>query len=274
YAYSMDSISDNLNDPETGLTIRESPEGTEGPEDFAMVSSGNIYILDSPANRIQHYVSGQYKNTIPLPDGERYLRLKLWGKKLYVLGQNRLLKIDLNSEEFSTISLPEIANFGAYVVDIVVRSNRLVFVTETLGNYEYIPPANPIQKSEVTYSVSRNGGISGDTVVIADSGSLWGVPAKDLWITPVGFSSFPSLFVSAIRQDLPRDAEGYCSVLEYAKDGTLLNTIPINTSSLKYLPHHFATLGSDGNLYMLLIYEDHFTIRTTEFFRTEPSILE
>ena len=118
-------------DEKTGVTYYLASDGAyRAPNDFAVINEKDIVILDSVSCRLQRFKDGQYFDTVNLPeDLGDYYELCVIGESAYVLANGSLVKVDLNTKELSSISLPnpekETPNYmGLYVKYILLLLSK------------------------------------------------------------------------------------------------------------------------------------------------------
>ena len=258
-------------DEKTGVTYFLASDGAyQAPNDFAVINEKDIVILDSVSCRLQRFKDGQYFDTVNLPeDLGDYYELCVIGESAYVLANGSLVKVDLNTKELSTITLPnpekETANYmGLYVNNMLVQDGKLYLVTELYGNFCLNEETQEVEKTSsanMPYSSKRTGGISGKEIVVAKGDRRWTIDAMNRSGDVIGFGEDGILYFYLEDGDLTREDEGYCRILKCeAGKGVIAESIVAVSKWILSTQNTFAKLGADGSVYVLALHEDDFVL--------------
>ena len=258
-------------DEKTGVTYYLASDGAyRAPNDFAVINEKDIVILDNVSCRLQRFKDGQYFDTVNLPeDLGDYYELCVIGDNAYVLANESLVKVDLNTKELSSISLPnpekETPNYmGLYVNDMLEQDGKLYLVTELYGNYCLNEEAQEVVKTEsanIPYSSKRAGGIDGKEIVVVKGDRRWMVNAPNRAGDVIGFGEDGIVYVYLYDLDLTREDEGYCRILKCeAGKGVIAESIVDVSKWILSSQNTFAKLGADGSVYVLALRENDFAV--------------
>ena len=255
-------------DEKTGVMINMTPGVEAGPSDFAVISDGDILILDVLVHRLQHYKDGTYYETIRLPEDQDCLKLCVIGENAYVLTLDSLLKVDLNTKKQSSIPLPDMTHSGdskpgQCVIDMLEEDGKLYLVTGEYGNYSLNEETQALEKAgaNAAYSISRIGGSSGDNVRVTKGNRSWTVHLPGYFYGDVvGFDQEGNLYYQLTDWNkMPKD-EGWRRILKCAADGGIKAESVVDTAKWVYRPLGSAKMGSDGNVYIFGLYEEKFIV--------------
>ena len=258
-------------DEKTGVTYYLASDGAyRAPNDFAVISENDLIILDNVSYRLQRFKDGQYFDTVNLPeDLGDYYEICVIGDNAYVLANESLVKVDLNTKELSTITLPnpekETPNYmGLYVNDMLEQDGKLYLVTELYGNYCLNEQAQEVVKTEsanIPYSSKRAGGIDGKEIVVVKGDRRWMVNAPNRAGDVIGFGEDGIVYVYLYDLDLTREDEGYCRILKCeAGKGVIAESIVDVSKWILSTQNVFAKLGKDGSVYVLALRENDFAV--------------
>ena len=255
-------------DEKTGVMINMTPGVEAGPSDFAVISDGDILILDVLVHRLQHYKDGTYYETIRLPEDQDCLKLCVIGENAYVLTLDSLLKVDLNTKKQSSIPLPDMTHSGdskpgQCVIDMLGEDGKLYLVTGGYGNYSLNEETQALEKAgaNAVYSISRIGGSSGDNVRVTKGNRSWTVHLPGYFYGDVlGFDQEGNLYYQLTDWNkMPKD-EGWRRILKCDADEGIKAESIVDTAKWIYHPQGSAKMGSDGNVYILGLYEEKFIV--------------
>ena len=258
-------------DEKTGVTYYLASDGAyRAPNDFAVINEKDIVILDNVSCRLQRFKDGQYFDTVNLPeDLGDYYELCVIGESAYVLANGSLVKVDLNTKELSTITLPnpekETANYmGLYVNNMLVQDGKLYLVTELYGNFCLNEETQEVEKTSsanMPYSSKRTGGISGKEIVVAKGDRRWTINAPNRSGDVIGFGEDGIVYFYLKDANLTREDEGYCRILKCeAGKGVIAESIVDVSKWILSTQNTFAKLGADGSVYVLALHEDDFVL--------------
>ena len=258
-------------DEKTGVMYFLASDGAyRAPNDFAVINEKDIVILDNVSCRLQRFKDEQYFDTVNLPeDLGDYYELCVIGDNAYVLANESLVKVDLNTKELSSISLPnpekETPNYmGLYVNDMLEQDGKLYLVTELYGNYCLNEEAQEVVKTEsanIPYSSKRAGGIDGKEIVVVKGDRRWMVNAPNRAGDVIGFGEDGIVYVYLYDLDLTREDEGYCQILKCeAGKGVIAESIVDVSKWILSSQNTFAKLGADGSVYVLALRENDFAV--------------
>ena len=251
----------SLKDASKGLTLNIGTDYERGPNGIAAIGKDDILILDSAASRIQRYQNGQYYKTYPLPNGEEYLKMKLWEQNLFVLGRNSLCMLNLSSGQITSISLPK-TDYGALCSAMVIHSGRLLLLSETAGNYELDPEYGTIKTSFLSYSMIRMESLGVETCCFNLPEGYWMIPAADKYMELLGTDENRSIILCATKKDTPKEMPGCCSILGFDHAGHALGEIALDlTETAFFTAGGDVCVGKDEGIYVLYVFVDHFTVQ-------------
>ncbi len=255
-------------DEKTGVMINMKPGEETGPSDFAVISDGDILILDVLVHRLQRYKDGAYYETIRLPEDQDCLKLCVIGDNAWVLTLDSLLKVDLNTKKQSSIPLPDMTHSGDFkpgqcVIDMFVEDGKLYLVTGEYGNYSLNEETQALEKAgaNAAYNISRIGGSSGDNVRVTKGNRSWTVHLPGYFYGDVlGFDQEGNLYYQLTDWNkMPKD-EGWRRILKCAADEGIKAESVVDTAKWVYRPRGSAKMGSDGNVYIFGLYEEKFIV--------------
>ena len=254
----------SVND-ETGITYYLASDGVyRTPRDFAVISENDIMILDTQAHRLQRYMDGKYFETISLPNGG--YKLCVTGEKAYVLSNDSLLIIDLNTKEISTVPLPD-PNFGMFVKDLFEQDGKLYLANSEFGNYCLNEETKKVEsvKANISYNAYRVEGKDGNKIRVVKGDWSWDIPAPNCFGDVIGFGDKDRvLYFYLYDQDHKPDDEGYCRILkcELGKGIAAESFVDVSKwiEPVSPEPQGFAKVGKDGSIYVLAPYEEMFAV--------------
>jgi hypothetical protein len=251
----------SIKDSDHGLTYNTSAYYNYGPDDFIVLNDSEIIILDNVSCRLQHYKSGVYYETIPLPEGNEYIRLCYSSEgKIYVLSTAFLMEVNLATKDQTFYCLPNYEEFGYYVEAIIERNRQIILITETLGDFALNKETGKFENAAPDYLVYREGGLGGKEIEVSIGDLSWTVDASNSFGYPLGTDHDNNLFFYCFNMDHSISDPEYCQILKYAQDGNLVASSSVDTSKWAHTPRTFAHVSEEGNIYLLGLYADSFII--------------
>ena len=239
------------------------PGQETGPSDFAVINDRDILILDVSACRLQHYKDGEYYETIRLPKDQQFFRLCVVDDIAYVLAGDGILKIDLNTKEQSSVSLPFAADsISVYDSNLFEEDGKLYLVTDAYGNFFLNEQTQTLEKAGANeaYKMSR----VGDNIHVAKDNRNWRLYVPDCYGDIIGFDQDGNLYFHLFDTSKRSIDEGFCRILKYAAGEGIKAASNVDPTKYSYIPHCFAKMGSDGNIYVLGLYEEMFIVYRLE----------
>ena len=243
-----------------GVQSRVRIDGSIGPDDFWIIDADNVLVLDVMGRRVQHYRNQEYFCSYSLHLEGNPHRLLYKAGTLYVLGSKSVEKIILESARYEMISLPampeEYEHFGDFIDDLLWENDRLILVSEYLGNYEYREDEKSFVKSSAGYSSGRKN-LSGSEIIAIHKGEdEWNIGADNCTFFLVSFFEGKVL---AYVYDFNKGKEdpAYCTLRWYSMDGTVLAESLVDQNSWNYVPANFVRLTEDGKVYVLSVFSEY-----------------
>ncbi len=253
-----------------GLVIAKHTAGNSGPRDFAVIDRNDILVLQTSRLGLQRYVNDQYQKTYVFQETDTYEYVETDGEYAYVIGWEKLLRIDLNTGEEESFPYPP----AMRAPTAVWADGCLVLQNELCGNYVFRDKTGAFEKTDLGFSTEWNVSSSGTSVLIKYGNSSWKLDATDIINVPVAVDGSGNLIVY-VTNEKRMDEEDYISVQTIPPTGYLQAKVNVDQSNHFFTPLEPVKMQKDGKVYIMCVYEPYtavYALPATDCIVSEPDI--
>lgn len=253
-----------------GLVIAKHTAGNSGPRDFAVIAWNDILVLQTSRLRLQRYVNNRYQKTYVFQEADNYEFVETDGEYAYVIGWEKLLRVDLNTGEEESIPYPP----AMRAPTAVWADGYLVLQSESCGNYVYNKITGALDEVNQGFTTEWKVSSNYTTVLIKYGNSSWKLDATEIINVPIAVDGSGNLIIY-VTNEKRKNAEDHTSVQTIAPTGRLQAKVNVDQSNHFFTPLKPVKMQKDGKVYIMCVYEPYtaiYALPATDCTVSEPDI--